>query len=60
MNDADEYVVLVDDEDRPIGIAPKLRAHIEGLRHRAVSVLVVNSNGELLLQRRHSSKYHSG
>jgi isopentenyl-diphosphate delta-isomerase len=60
MNDADEYVVLVDDEDRHIGVAPKLKAHIEGLRHRAVSVLVVNSNGELLLQRRHSSKYHSG
>jgi isopentenyl-diphosphate Delta-isomerase len=60
MNDSEEYVVLVDDDDKPTGLAPKLRAHVEGLRHRAISVLVVNSRGELLLQRRHSAKYHSG
>jgi isopentenyl-diphosphate Delta-isomerase len=60
MNDAEEYVVLVDGDDQAIGVAPKLRAHIEGLRHRAISVLVANSSGELLLQRRHIGKYHSG
>jgi isopentenyl-diphosphate Delta-isomerase len=60
MNDAQEHVVLVDENDKQVGLAPKLRAHVEGLRHRAISVLVVNSNGELLLQRRHAGKYHSG
>jgi isopentenyl-diphosphate Delta-isomerase len=60
MNDAEEYVVLVDAADNAMGVAPKLRAHIEGLRHRAISVFVTNSNGELLLQRRHVGKYHSG
>jgi len=60
MNDAEEHVVLVDSDDRAIGVAPKLRAHVEGLAHRAISVLVANSKGELLLQRRHVGKYHSG
>jgi isopentenyl-diphosphate delta-isomerase len=54
-----EWVELVDHEDRPIGTAEKLDAHRRGLRHRAVSVIVWNERGELLLQRRASTKYHS-
>jgi isopentenyl-diphosphate Delta-isomerase len=54
-----EWVELVDHDDRPIGTAEKLDAHRRGLRHRAVSVIVWNERGELLLQRRAATKYHS-
>ncbi len=53
-------VVLVDRNDRAIGTAPKMEAHEKGLLHRAVSVLLFNGRGELLIQRRAAGKYHSG
>lgn len=55
-----ERLVLVDEEDREVGIAGKLAAHEGGLLHRAFSIFVVNGAGELLLQRRATSKYHCG
>jgi isopentenyl-diphosphate delta-isomerase len=55
-NDA---VILVDAQDRPLGTAPKLDAHRRGLKHRAVSALVRNASGQMLLQRRAAGKYHS-
>ena len=48
----DEFVVLVDEQDQEIGQLEKLEAHRLGLLHRAFSVLIFNSNGELLLQQR--------
>lgn len=39
---------------------PKLEAHQKGLLHRAFSVFVFNTKGELLLQQRALGKYHSG
>jgi isopentenyl-diphosphate delta-isomerase len=60
MNDADELVVLVDESDREIGVAPKLEAHRQGALHRAFSLMIWNGDGELLLQQRHAGKYHSG
>jgi isopentenyl-diphosphate Delta-isomerase len=59
MYDLLETVILVDPEDRAIGEAGKLRAHREGLLHRAFSIFIVNRAGELLLQRRALAKYHS-
>ena len=53
-------VILVDDRDYPLGHMEKLKAHREGLLHRAVSVYVFNPRGELLLQQRADSKYHCG
>lgn len=53
-------VVLVDARDVPVGTAGKLRAHEEGLLHRAFSVFVFDREGSLLLQRRADGKYHSG
>jgi len=53
-------VVLVNENDRPIGTAEKLRAHAEGLLHRAFSVFLFDPTGRLLLQRRAPGKYHSG
>jgi isopentenyl-diphosphate delta-isomerase len=55
-----ERLVLVDEDDREVGTERKLAAHAAGLLHRAFSVLVVNGAGEMLLQRRAASKYHSG
>lgn len=54
-----EQVILVDSSDRERGAMEKMQAHLEGLLHRAVSVFIFNSQGELLLQRRAMEKYHS-
>jgi len=55
-----EHVTLVDHDDNPIGTMEKLEAHRKGLLHRAFSILLFNSKGEMLLQKRALSKYHSG
>lgn len=55
-----EKVVLVDANDREIGVMEKLEAHRKGLLHRAFSILLFNSDGQLLLQKRSNTKYHSG
>ncbi len=55
-----EHVVLVDAHDNAIGTMEKMEAHRKGILHRAFSILLFNSNGELLLQKRSSLKYHSG
>ena len=56
----EERVVLVDEADRPVGTAGKLDAHREGRLHRAFSVVIRDSAGRFLLQKRHRAKYHSG
>lgn len=55
-----EYVTLVDADGNAIGTAEKMQAHREALLHRACSVVLFNAAGDLLLQRRHPDKYHSG
>lgn len=52
-------VVLVDESDREVGTMEKLEAHRRGVLHRAVSVVIFDRNGRLLLQRRAATKYHS-
>jgi isopentenyl-diphosphate delta-isomerase len=54
-----EEVVLVDANDIAVGSCEKLEAHRKGLLHRAFSVFIFNDKGELLLQKRAASKYHS-
>ncbi len=54
-----EYVVLVDENDHEIGTMEKQAAHIEPHLHRAFSIFIFNTKGELLLQQRALSKYHS-
>lgn len=53
-------VILVNEEDEEIGTMDKLQAHQEGVLHRAFSIFIFNSQGELLLQQRALGKYHSG
>lgn len=55
-----EKVLLVDRDDNILGEMEKMEAHEKGLLHRAFSVFVFNTENELLLQKRASSKYHSG
>lgn len=52
-------VILVNSSDEILGFIEKLEAHRLGLLHRAISVVVLNSKGELLLQKRAQNKYHS-
>jgi isopentenyl-diphosphate delta-isomerase len=55
-----EFVILVDELDQEIGQMEKQEAHEKALLHRAFSVMVFNSQGEMLLQQRAMNKYHSG
>jgi isopentenyl-diphosphate delta-isomerase len=55
-----EKVILVDENDTAIGEAEKMQVHIDGVLHRAFSIFIFNTNGEMLLQQRALSKYHSG
>jgi isopentenyl-diphosphate Delta-isomerase len=55
----EEQVILVDENDKAIGTMGKLEVHQKGLLHRAFSVFIFNDKGELLLQKRAGSKYHS-
>lgn len=54
-----EKVILVDENDRPIGLMEKMEAHEKGLLHRAFSVFVLNGKNEVMLQQRAAHKYHS-
>ncbi len=54
-----ELVVLVNEADQQIGLMEKLEAHQKGLLHRAFSVFLFNKKGEMLLQKRANTKYHS-
>jgi isopentenyl-diphosphate delta-isomerase len=60
MDDNEEQIILVDENDREVGVAPKLAAHAQGLRHRAISVCILDGRGRMLLQQRAREKYHSG
>jgi len=55
-----EEVVLVNEQDQPVGTMEKMAAHQQGLLHRAFSLLIYNNRGDMLLQKRASTKYHSG
>ena len=53
----EEYVILVDQNDNPIGKEDKVKCHLpNGKLHRAFSALVFNGEGKLLLTKRSESK----
>ena len=56
---AEEMVILVDENDKQVGLMAKMEAHEKALLHRAFSVFVFNDKRELMLQRRALGKYHS-
>lgn len=49
----------MNEEDEEIGVIDKMQAHEQGLLHRAFSIFIFNSKGEMLLQQRADGKYHS-
>lgn len=51
---------MVDENDVPRGTMEKQEAHLKGELHRAFSIFIFNSKEEVLLQKRATSKYHSG
>src|SRR5437868_15000164 len=54
MND---YVILVNEQNNPIGTMPKLEAHHAATPlHRGFSLFLFNTRGELLLQQRSKKK----
>ena len=56
-----EQVILVDENDREIGVAEKLEAHRGGGQlHRAFSIFLFDPGGAMLLQLRARGKYHFG
>ena len=54
-----DFVILVDKNDKKIGLMPKMEAHEKGVLHRAFSVFIFNDKNELMLQKRNINKYHS-
>ncbi|MGB0870255.1 MAG: isopentenyl-diphosphate Delta-isomerase [Flavobacteriales bacterium] len=55
-----DKVILVNDSDKELGTMEKLQAHELGLLHRAFSLFIFNTNNELLIHKRATTKYHSG
>ena len=55
----EEFVILVDQQDNEIGQMEKQEAHLQNKKHRAFSVFLLDEQGNLILQQRADSKYHS-
>jgi len=55
----EEQVILVNENDEPIGLMNKMEAHEKAVLHRAFSIFVLNDNNEVMLQQRAHQKYHS-
>ena len=51
-------IVLVDENDKEIWLWEKMDVHKKWVFHRAISVLILNSTWEMLLQQRAMWKYH--
>lgn len=50
---------MVNEQDEQLGEMEKLKAHETAALHRAFSVFIFSHSGEMLLQQRAASKYHS-
>ncbi|HUU48949.1 MAG TPA: isopentenyl-diphosphate delta-isomerase [Nitrosopumilaceae archaeon] len=54
---SDEYLILVDKKDNPIGTEEKVKCHLpNGILHRAFTALLFDKNGRLVLTRRAKEK----
>ena len=58
MSQTEEQVVLVNEEGNDLGLMGKTEAHEKGVLHKAISVIIFNSKGEMLIQQRAFTKYH--
>ncbi len=54
---SEEYLILVDEKDNPIGKEEKVKCHLpNGKLHRAFTALLFDKNGRLVLTRRAKEK----
>ena len=54
---SDEFVILVDENDNPIGTEEKVKCHLpNGKLHRAFTALLFDTDGKLILTRRAKEK----
>lgn len=54
---SEEYLVLVDENDNPIGKEEKVKCHLpNGILHRAFTALLFDKNGRLVLTKRAKEK----
>ena len=61
QNNANDELILVDENDQIVGYADKVKTHYEKLRHRAFSLFLFDVKKQtLLLHQRAEHKYHSG
>ncbi len=57
VSDPSEQLILVDSDDRDIGTMSKMDCHVgSGVLHRAFSIFLFNSDGEVLMQKRSAEK----
>ena len=56
MSPADEPVLIVDRDNREIGVAPRREMRAQGLLHRSTYLLVFNSGGRLFVHKRTGTK----
>lgn len=54
-----EPIIIVDSNDHCIGSMGKMAVHRSGILHRAFSILLFDGAGNMLIQRRSRTKYHS-
>jgi len=53
-----DMLILVDENDKFLGYAPKEECHTgDGKHHRAIAVFLFNKNGQILLQRRKHKRW---
>jgi isopentenyl-diphosphate delta-isomerase len=55
----EDDVILVDEADHQVGLMRKMEAHRAGRLHRALSVILRDGQGRILMQQRAWGKYHS-
>lgn len=52
-------IAVVDTNDDVIGYFEKQQVHLDGILHRAFSILICNGKGQMLIHQRAHEKYHS-
>lgn len=55
-NSSQDLVIIVDQDDNVLDYLPRVDAHKKGLLHRTVGIIILNDQGEILLQKRSKNK----
>jgi isopentenyl-diphosphate delta-isomerase len=55
----EQLMIIVNEQDEQIGLMPKMQTHELGILHRAFSIFLFTEDGQMILQKRATQKYHS-